>query len=251
MSAERRIVLIPTYNEAQNVGDLYESIREVCDYSILFVDDHSPDNTADEIERVRGRDRKVRLLRRPEKTGLGRAYRDAYAMVLDEGDWDRVFMMDADLSHQPRYLPDIDAALDESDFVIGSRYLHGVSVLNWSIIRLNLSLAANRYIRAVTRLPVADCTSGFRGFKAEILPLLVSSRVRASGYAFLVETLYRIWRAGFSITEVPIVFVERTRGSSKVSWQVFMESLLTPLRLRTGTLLGFASDPERSAQYDE
>jgi dolichol-phosphate mannosyltransferase len=211
------------------------------------VDDSSPDNTAHEIELIGERDPSVRLLSRPEKTGLGNAYKDAYAKVIEEGRWDRVFMMDADLSHQPRYLPDLDRALDRSDFVIGSRYLRGVSVLNWSIARLNLSHAANRYIRAITGMPVADCTSGFRGFRAEVLPLLLSGGVRASGYAFLVETLYKVWRSGFCIEEIPIVFVERTRGSSKISGQVFLESLLTPLRLRVSTLLGLS----RPDQKDE
>lgn len=209
------------------------------------MDDNSPDNTAHEIERIGEHDRSVRLLSRPEKTGLGNAYKDAYAKVIEEGRWDRVFMMDADLSHQPRYLPDLDRALDRSDFAIGSRYLHGVSVLNWSIARLNLSHAANRYIRAITRMPVTDCTSGFRGFRAEVLPLLLSGGVRASGYAFLVETLYKVWRSGFSIEEIPIVFVERTRGSSKISGQVFIESLLTPLRLRVSTLLGLSGPDQK------
>lgn len=146
-------------------------------------------------------------------------------------------MMDADLSHQPHHLGALDEALDRHSMVVGSRYLGGVSVLNWSIVRLNLSYFANRYIRLVTGMPFTDCTSGFRGFSSELLPVLISSDIKASGYAFLVETLYDVWRSGEDIGEVPIVFVERREGSSKVSMRVFLESLLTPVRLRLRSLL--------------
>lgn len=149
----------------------------------------------------------------------------------EKSKWDRVFMMDADLSHQPVSLPELDKALDDSDFVIGSRYIRGVSVLNWSIVRLNISVAANRYIRLLTGMPFSDCTSGFRGFRAELIPDLLSSGIKASGYAFLVETLHGIWKRKHRVEEVPIVFVERNEGDSKVSAKVFRESLLTPIRL--------------------
>lgn len=179
----------------------------------------------------------VMLLRRERKEGLGRAYRHAFGHVLESGSWDRVFMMDADLSHQPMHLGALDEALDRHSMVVGSRYLTGVSVLNWSIARLNLSYGANKYIRLVTGMPFTDCTSGFRGFRSGILPVLISSNIKASGYAFLVETLYDVWRSGQDIGEVPIVFVERREGSSKVSMQVFLESLLTPVRLRLRRLI--------------
>jgi len=177
-------------------------------------------------------------LSRKSKEGLGQAYREAFQRVQDSDKWDRVFMMDADLSHQPLHLKEIDKELDNHPFVVGSRYLKGVSVLNWSILRLNLSYSANKYIRFMTGMPFTDCTSGFRGFHSELIPLLISSGIKSSGYAFLVETLYNVWKSGSDIGEVPIVFVERKSGDSKVSPGVFFESLITPIRLRFSFLFG-------------
>jgi len=224
-------VLIPTYNEVANIDPLYRLIRDACDYDVMFIDDSSPDGTADEIRVLMRSDPKVHLLDREKKEGLGHAYRAAYRRVAEEGMWDRVFMMDADLSHQPSHLKALDKALDNSTFVIGSRYLRGVSVLNWSIIRLNLSYVANWYIRAITRMPFTDCTSGFRGMRIEAVPALLSSGIKSTGYAFLVETLFGVWKRGMNVSEVPIVFVERAMGASKVSAGVFFESLATPVRL--------------------
>jgi dolichol-phosphate mannosyltransferase len=201
------------------------------DWSVLFIDDASPDGTADEVRALSQEDPGVRLLERPAKEGLGHAYRAAYRRVLEEGGCDRVFMMDADLSHRPVHLPALDTMLESRQMAIGSRYLRGVSVLNWSILRLNLSWAANLYIRALTGMPFTDCTSGFRAFRPEVLPVLLSAGIRAAGYAFLVETLHSVWLAGLPVGEVPIVFEERCAGSSKVDGGVFMESLLTPPRL--------------------
>ena len=202
----------------------------------MFIDDNSPDGTALRIQNLMEKDPGVQLLKRKTKEGLGQAYREAFGKVHESCRWDRIFMMDADLSHQPIHIREIDSALDEHAFVVGSRYLKGVSVLNWSIIRLNLSYSANRYIRLVTGMPFSDCTSGFRGFHADLLPLLLSTDIKSSGYAFLVETLYDVWKNGTDICEVPIVFVERTSGDSKVSMKVFIESLVTPLRLRIRSL---------------
>ena len=201
----------------------------------MFIDDNSPDGTAEKIRILAADDPGVLLLNRKVKEGLGQAYKEAFQKVLESGSWDRVFMMDADLSHQPQHLKMIDNALDEHTFVVGSRYLKGVSVLNWSILRLNLSYSANRYIRFLTRMPFSDCTSGFRGFRSEVLSVLLSSGIKSSGYAFLVETLYDVWKSGIDIAEVPIVFVEREWGDSKVSMDVFFESLFTPIRLRLGS----------------
>ena len=197
----------------------------------MFIDDNSPDGTADLIQQLVESDGGVALLRRGEKKGLGQAYRAAFRHVQEIGKWKRVFMMDADLSHQPSHIRRIDKALDQYHFVIGSRYLKGVSVLNWSILRLNMSYTANKYIRFITRLPYTDCTSGFRGFHADVIPVLLSSGIKASGYAFLVETLFGVWKEGIEIGEVPIVFVERKMGASKVSSGIFIESFFTPIRL--------------------
>lgn len=202
----------------------------------MFIDDNSPDGTAEQIQKLTKKDPGVHLLKREQKKGLGQAYKEAYQKVYESGRWDRIFMMDADLSHQPMHLEKIDRALDDHAFVVGSRYLKGVSVLNWSILRLNLSYSANMYIRLITGMPFSDSTSGFRGFRSEVLPTLLSSDIKSSGYAFLVETLYDVWKKGTDIGEVPIVFVERERGDSKVSIQVFFESLFTPARLRINSL---------------
>jgi len=238
-----RIILIPTYNEAGNVAELHSAIRAVCDFDLLFIDDSSPDGTADAVREITSRDPGTILLERPAKEGLGRAYTDGFRSVAANPGWSRVFMMDADLSHQPCHIPDMDRALDGCGFVIGSRYIEGVSVLNWSLARLNLSWGANSYIRFLTGMPYSDCTSGFRAFRSGLLPLLASGGIRASGYAWLVETLYRVWMSGASVEEVPIVFVERTRGSSKVSARVFLESMAVPVRLGISRL--FVSRPRR------
>jgi dolichol-phosphate mannosyltransferase len=227
-----RLIIVPTYNETGNIGELCGSIRAVCDFDILFVDDGSPDGTAGAVRLCAASDPGIMLLERNGERGLGRAYEEAFRRVLEDGRWKRIFMMDADLSHQPAHLASIDKGLDSSEMVLGSRYLRGVSVLNWSIARLNMSYSANKYIRFVTGMPFTDCTSGFRGIRAERLGDLFSGRSYAGGYAFLVEMLYRAWRAGVSIGEVPIVFVERRRGSSKISRKVLLESFFTPLRLR-------------------
>jgi len=227
-----RLVVIPTYNERENVAELHRAVRDACDFDMLFVDDSSPDGTAGAVKVLAASDPGVGLMERSGERGLGRAYEAAFRKVIEKGSWRRVFMMDADLSHQPVHLRGLDEALDDHDMALGSRYIRGVSVLNWSILRLNLSYSANSYIRAVTGMPFSDCTSGFRGIRAERLESILSGRKHAGGYAFLVEMLHRAWRSGLSIREVPIVFVEREHGESKISARVMLESLVTPLRLR-------------------
>lgn len=227
-----RLVVIPTYNERENVAELHRAIRGSCDFDMLFVDDSSPDGTAEVLKALAASDPGVGLMERSGERGLGRAYEAAFRLVIEKGVWRRVFMMDADLSHQPVHLRSLDAALDDHDMALGSRYIRGVSVLNWSILRLNLSYSANSYIRAVTGMPFSDCTSGFRGLRVDRLGSILSGRKHAGGYAFLVEMLHRAWRTGLSIREVPIVFVEREHGESKISAKVMLESLFTPLRLR-------------------
>jgi len=241
-----RLVVIPTYNERENVRELHRSVRDACDYDMLFVDDSSPDGTADEVRGLAASDPGVGLMERSGERGLGRAYEAAFRQVIENGAWRRVFMMDADLSHQPVHLRSLDAALDDHDMVLGSRYIRGVSVLNWSILRLNLSYSANSYIRAVTGMPFSDCTSGFRGIRADRLGSILSGRRHAGGYAFLVEMLHRAWRTGLSIREVPIVFVEREHGESKISARVMLESFMTPLRLRLSGTRPAARGPSRT-----
>jgi dolichol-phosphate mannosyltransferase len=215
------LVVTPTYNERDNLPILVEGVLKHDGFRVLVVDDGSPDGTgavADGLAAAHpGR---VEVLHRTGARGLGRSYVDGLQRAL-RTDAELIFQMDADLSHNPEYLPALAAAAQQYDMVIGSRYLNGVSVVN-----------ANRYIRAVTNLSPSDCTSGYRCWRREALGLIPLDRVFSDGYAFLVEMLFRASRAGCRIGEVPIIFVERRQGQSKVSKAVLIESLITPWRLR-------------------
>ena len=226
------LVVTPTYNERENLPILVEGILKHDGFRVLVVDDGSPDGTgavADGLAAAHpGR---VEVLHRTGVRGLGRSYVDGLQHAL-RTDAALIFQMDADLSHNPEYLPALAAAAQQYDVVIGSRYLQGVSVVNWPLHRIFLSAFANRYIKAVTRLSPSDCTSGYRCWRREALMTIPLDRVFSDGYAFLVEMLFRASRAGCRIGEVPIIFVERRVGQSKVSKAVLIESLITPWRLR-------------------
>jgi dolichol-phosphate mannosyltransferase len=225
------LVVLPTYNERLNLERVTAGILQHPFTRLLIVDDGSPDGTgqlADELAAAYpGR---LEVMHRTGPRGLGRSYIDGLRRAL-RTDADAIGQMDADLSHDPAYLPDLMAALDEHDLVIGSRYLNGVSVVNWPLRRIMLSAFANRYIRLVTGLQPHDCTSGFRVWRREALAKLPLDRARTSGYAFLTEMLHEAARRDARIGEVPIVFVERRAGASKVSSSVLAESLFTPWRL--------------------
>lgn len=231
-------VVLPTYNERPNLERVTAGILSHAWASLLVVDDASPDGTGALAAELAARypDR-VEVLHRSGPRGLGLAYVDGLRHALASG-VEAIGQMDADLSHDPSYLPSLVGALDANDLVIGSRYLRGVSVVNWPLHRLMLSTFANRYIRFVTGLGPTDCTSGFRVWRREALAKLPLDHARANGYAFLTEMLYQAARSGCRIGEVPIVFVEREEGYSKVSSGVLTESLLTPWRLilRSGRL---------------
>jgi dolichol-phosphate mannosyltransferase len=225
------VVVVPTYNERENLPVLAAGILGHPGFRLLVVDDGSPDGTgavADELARKHpGR---VDVLHRTGPRGLGRSYIDGLRWALESGA-DLVFQMDADLSHNPEYLPALAAAADHYDVVIGSRYLYGVSVVNWPLHRIFLSAFANRYVRAVTRIAVSDCTSGFRCWRRETLERLPLNAMVSNGYAFIVEMLFEASRRGCRIGEVPIIFIERKQGQSKVSGRVLVESLIVPWRL--------------------
>jgi dolichol-phosphate mannosyltransferase len=228
------LIVLPTYNEKPNLERVADAILSHTFTRLLVVDDGSPDGTGAIADGLAAQlpDR-VSVLHRRGPRGLGLAYVDGLRQALTT-DADVIVQMDADLSHDPKYLPDLAAGTERYDLVIGSRYLHGVSVVNWPLHRLALSAFANRYIRAVTGLRVHDCTSGFRAWRRDALARQPLDRARANGYAFLTEMLFEAHRTGCRIGEVPIVFVERQEGYSKVSSQVLRESLLTPWRLRLG-----------------
>ena len=224
-------VVLPTYNERPNLDRIARAILSHDNVRLLVVDDNSPDGTGEIADALalefKGR---VDVLHRTGPRGLGLAYVDGLRQALASG-VDGVGQMDADFSHDPAYIPDLIRGLEQHDLVIGSRYLRGVSVVNWPLHRLLLSAFANRYIRFVTGLKTADCTSGFRAWRREALSRIPLEHAKANGYAFLTEMLFQAGRAGLRIGEVPIIFVERLEGYSKVSSAVLTESLLMPWRL--------------------
>ena len=226
------LVVVPTYNERDNLPVLVRAVLARDGYRLLVVDDASPDGTgqiADDLAReYPGR---VDVMHRTGPRGLGRAYIDGLRAAIADGRAELICQMDADLSHNPEYLPALAAAAATNDVVIGSRYLNGVSVVNWPLHRIFLSAFANRYIRLVTSLTPQDCTSGFRCWRRESLARLPLREMVSDGYAFLVEMLFEAQRRQCTIGEVPIIFVERRQGQSKVSGAVLMESLITPWRL--------------------
>ena len=225
-------VVIPCYNERQNLRMLVPDVLGRGNYRVLVVDDDSPDGTgavADVLaRRYTGR---VEVLHRRGHRGFGLSYVEAFRRVLSTNA-DLICQMDADLSHDPSYLPALVSAARTFDVVIGSRYLHGVSVVDWPLYRIALSMAANRYVRAITGVPVADCTSGFRCWRRDALRLIPLDRLASNGYAFQIETLYEALCRGARVGEVPIIFVERRHGHSKVSPNVLVEALLMPWRVR-------------------
>ena len=225
-------VVIATYNERENLPDLIPQVLQNPGYRVIVVDDNSPDGTgaiADSLAaQFPGR---MSVIHRTGPRGLGRSLVEGLKQAL-AGDAEIIFQMDADFSHDPKYLPTIAAATSDADMVLGSRYLRGVSVVNWPLHRIVLSTVANRYIRAVTGVDVNDCTTGYRCWRREALARIPLDGVISDGYSFLVETLYLARLAGCRIREVPIIFVERRLGVSKVSWRVLLESVIVPWRLR-------------------
>jgi dolichol-phosphate mannosyltransferase len=227
----RVLVVIPTYNERENLPTLVGQLMQDANVRVLVVDDQSPDGTgavADELARTYpGR---VEVLHRVDRRGFGRSYIDGLSRAINEP-VDLICQMDADLSHDPRQLPALVAAASDADIVIGSRYVKGGAVVNWPLRRRLLSRYANIYIRSVTRLSARDCTSGYRCWRREALARLPLNEFVSDGYSFLIEMLFLAAGLGLRVAEVPITFVERRVGESKVSSAVLVESALTPWRL--------------------
>ncbi len=212
----RTIVILPTYNEAGNVGSLAQGLFAAEPrIDVVVVDDNSPDGTGDVVEAMMRDEPRLHLIRRPGKLGLGTAYLAGFRWGLDRG-FDRFVTMDCDFSHDPAALPRMLDAMRESDMVIGSRYVDGGGTQNWPWSRLALSVCANRYTRIMLRLPVRDCTSGYRGYTRKVLEEAEPFDIRSSGYSFLEEMVWRVHRCGFRIGEVPIVYTVRAHGHSKI-----------------------------------
>jgi dolichol-phosphate mannosyltransferase len=226
------LVVVPTYNERDNLPLLARGVLAHQGFRMLIVDDGSPDGTGAVADALAAEHPgRVEVMHRSGPRGLGRSYIDGLRKAIAQPDVDLVCQMDADLSHNPEYLPALIAATADHDIVIGSRYVNGVSVVNWPLHRIFLSAFANRYIRLVTSLTPRDCTSGYRCWRRESLARLPLSDMVSDGYAFLVEMLFEASRRGCRIGEVPIIFIERRQGQSKVSGSVLLESLVTPWRL--------------------
>ena len=202
---------------------------------VLVVDDGSPDGTGDIAQSWVDKTSRVHLLRRAGKLGLGSAYVTGFKWALQR-DYERIFEMDADFSHDPKYILPMLEKTSEADLVIGSRYLTGVNVVNWPMSRLLLSWCANKYAKFVSGLPISDCTAGFKVFRREALAAIDLENIAASGYGFQIEMHYKVWKKGFKLAEVPIVFVDRAAGVSKMSGKIIREALLLVVRLRLGRL---------------
>lgn len=237
--SERALVITPTYNERANVPTLVTRVlAQDPRIELLFVDDNSPDGTGDLIAELAANEPRIHLLRRPGKMGLGTAYRDGFRWALAR-DYELIFEMDADFSHDPSHLPEFLKAAETADFVLGSRYLDGrVTVVNWPMSRLLLSYGANIYARFVTGLRLWDATGGFKCFHRRVLEAIDLGDVRSNGYAFQIEMSFRAVRKGFRPVEIPIVFTDRTLGESKMSGHIVREAVLMVWRLRWWAMTG-------------
>ena len=234
MNNDRTLIVVPTYNERENVARLVAELFEVFPAAdVCLLDDASPDRTADYAEELYGRDPRFKVLRRTGARGYGRSLVDGYRRAL-EGGYARLVQLDADFSHAPARIPALVEASLGADVVIGSRYCEGGGVENWPLRRRLLSRFANAYVSRITGLRVRDTTSGFRCYTRRALRTLLEGRIAGEGYAFLVEATYRARRAGLAVAEVPITFTDRREGQSKMSRQVILESVLMPWRLRLG-----------------
>jgi dolichol-phosphate mannosyltransferase len=234
----KALVCIPTYNEIENLPKIIPQILERDErISILVIDDNSPDGTGKWAADAAGNNPRVHLLHREQKQGLGQAYLAGFRWAL-ERDYDLIFEMDADFSHNPKYLTDFFSTAEEVDLVIGSRYIRGVNVINWPMSRLLLSYFANVYTRVVTGLPLRDATGGFKCYHRRVLESIDLDAVRSNGYSFQIEMSFRAWRKGFRIKEIPIVFFDRERGTSKMSKKIVREAIWMVWRLRLMRLFG-------------
>ena len=230
--AGRALVNIPTYNEAENVGPIVRAVRaSVPEAHVLIVDDNSPDGTGRLADELAAGDPRVFVLHRPGKAGLGRAYLDAFRWGLARG-YEQLIEFDADFSHDPKYLPAMLEALGRADVAVGSRYVAGGGTENWGVLRKLISSGGSFYSRAVLGVKVRDVTAGFIGWNRRVLEAIDLDRVQSAGFAFQIEMKYRALRQGFRVEEVPIVFVDRRVGTSKMSRRIFLEALGRVWQLR-------------------
>jgi len=237
----KTLVISPTYNERKNIKLLVDMVLgNYPDFDLLIIDDSSPDGTSEKVKDLQSKYENLYLEIRGKKSGLGTAYIYGFKWALDHK-YDRIVQMDADLSHNPKDLPMLVKNLNEYDLVIGSRYIKGISVVNWPLRRLMLSYGANTYSRIITGMPIMDGTGGFKAWKSEVLSDIDLDSVRSQGYSFQIEMNFRAWIKDYKIKEVPIIFSDRTIGQSKMSKKIVYEAVFMVWRLRIWKIFGWHS----------
>ncbi len=236
--SQRALIIFPTYNERDNISKIVHAVLPLDPrIHVLIVDDNSPDGTGEVADRLASEEEKVEVLHRPNKEGLGKAYIDGFKWAI-EREFDFIFEMDADFSHGPEYIRDFLKEIQHHDLVIGSRYISGVNVINWPMSRLLLSYFANAYTRIITGMPLRDGTGGFKCFRREVLEAIDLDKVQASGYVFQIEMSMRAWKKGFRIKEIPIIFIDRVAGESKMSKKIMREAIWMVWALRLRSMFG-------------
>ena len=233
----KTLVVTPTYNEAENVERIMNAVlSQDPSIEILIVDDNSPDGTAQIVEKIQASNNRVHLLKRAGKMGLGTAYVEGFKFAINNN-YDLVMEIDADFSHDPNEIPNFLKRIQEFDVVLGSRYINGVRILNWPIRRLILSYGASLYTRIITGMPIKDATGGYKCFRIAVLKSINLDNIHSNGYAFQIEMNYKAWKKGFKIFELPITFVDRTHGTSKMSKKIVYEAVLLVWKLKFKSLI--------------
>jgi dolichol-phosphate mannosyltransferase len=234
----KTLIIIPTYNELDNLPKLLpEVLSKNEEISILIVDDNSPDGTASFVENEMKNNDRIHLIKRSSKQGLGTAYIAGFKYAL-QNNFEFIFEMDADFSHDPKEILKFLEEIKNSDLVIGSRYINGVNVINWPMRRLLLSSFANVYTRIITGMPIHDATGGFKCFRRKVLESINFDQVRSNGYAFQIEMNFKAWKKGFKVKEIPIIFVDRMKGQSKMSKKIVREAVTMVWKLRIKSIFG-------------
>ena len=233
------LVVSPTYNEKKNIKRLVDMVLgDNSDYDLLIVDDNSPDGTSEKLKELQVDYKNLYLETREKKSGLGTAYIYGFKWAL-RNNYDVIIQMDADLSHNPRDLPMMVGELEKNDLVIGSRYINGISVVNWPLRRLMLSYGANTYSRIISGMPIMDSTAGYKAWKSEVLHNIALDSVRSQGYSFQIEMNFRAWLKGYKIKETPLIFFDMTIGQSKMSKEIMFEAIFMVWRLRIWKIFGW------------
>lgn len=238
MAEKKSLVIIPTFNEMENIPQLIPEVLSKDEgIEILVVDDNSPDGTAAYIEKLMQSNVKIHLIKRDYKMGLGTAYLTGFKYALEKS-FDYIFEMDADFSHDPKEIVNFLNEIKNYDLVLGSRYISGVNVVNWPMRRLILSYSANIYTKIITGLHIKDATGGYKCFRREVLEAIDLDNIKSNGYAFQIEMTFKAWKKGFKIKEIPITFVDRVKGSSKMSNKIVREAVMRVWKLRIRSMLG-------------